>query len=186
VPVLLSDLQANAGNGEVQLSWWADGSAFQVFIVERSGQSGFERVASLPAGAEDHYRWEDRGVATGTYAYRIAGIQRNGGPLFLGPVSVEVGAPPRRFILEIAGIAQAGTPARLSLGLPEGGDIRLQVLDLQGRLLSGLDLGVHPPGWHTVPWSPRSATGQELSSGVYYLRATLGGQIATGHVVVLE
>lgn len=185
-PVLLSDLRGIPLKDGVELHWQADPDAFLFFRIERSGGGAFAEAGRVALSAQAAYSWREHGLARGTYDYRIAGVPRSGDPVYLGPVVVEVGAPPSRLSLEVSGIARGGGPAMLSLGIAQGGDVRLQTLDTQGRLVSDLDLGPYPPGWHTLPWSARSAAGRNIASGVYFLRATSAHEVATGRVLVLR
>lgn len=185
-PVLLSNLRVSSTRDGATLRWQTEPEAFLLFRIDRSGDGDFTEAGRVTAGAEASYSWQERGLAPGTYRYRIAGIRRDGDPAYLGPVSVTVGAPPTRLALQVTGLVRKGGPAVVSIGLPRGGDLRLQAMDVQGRLVSDLDLGPYPPGWHTLTWSPRSGSGGDLVSGIYYLRVALGGDAATGRVVVLR
>jgi len=113
-----------------------------------------------------------------------AGTPRSSCPTCASPRSRT--APPDRSALQVTGIVRKGGSAVVPLGVPRGGELRLQALDVQGRLVGDQDLGPYPPGWHTLTWSPRTATGRELASAIYYLRLCPGGDVATGRVVVLK
>jgi hypothetical protein len=59
--------------------------------------------------------------------------------------------------------------ARLGFALPRESEVRLSILDLQGRELVVLAAGAYPPGRHEVAWS--GTTGRGLAqSGLYFVR----------------
>jgi hypothetical protein len=55
-----------------------------------------------------------------------------------------------------------------------GGNVRLDVFDVSGRLVSTLVDGMQAGGVHSVEWNGRDANGRELASGVYFYRLTAG------------
>jgi hypothetical protein len=54
--------------------------------------------------------------------------------------------------------------------LPQAGPVRLQVFDLQGRLVRTLVRGEQAAGVHTVVWKGRDDAGSEVASGIYFYR----------------
>lgn len=60
----------------------------------------------------------------------------------------------------------------------------ISVFDLQGRLVSSMELGVEPPGEHSLWWNAEDASGSPLQPGVYFLRLSSGGEVLTGRLVV--
>jgi len=185
-PVQFSDLQGAPLRDGVELSWRADAGVFAFFRVEQLVDRDFVEVDEVPLNHGVSYSWRRRGLPRGEYTYRIAGIRRAGGPRYLGPISLAVGSAPAHMTLEAASFVKGDAPVELTLGAPESGDLRIRILDLQGRQVSSLDAGWFPPGWHAVSWAPRSGQGQRLASGVYFLRATLARDVATTRVLVLR
>lgn len=66
-------------------------------------------------------------------------------------------------------------PARMEFTMPRDGNVRLTILDMQGRTVSTLAEGDFAAGRHQVSWSGRTAAGA-VSPGVYYARLEIGGQ----------
>jgi len=72
------------------------------------------------------------------------------------------------------------------LGLPEAEDVRLEVFDLLGRKIRTIARGRFDPGPHTFHWDGRSDRGDESATGIYLVRARVGGQVLHQQVVRLQ
>jgi len=60
--------------------------------------------------------------------------------------------------------------ARIGFDLPVPTRVRLEVLDIAGRVVSTLADGPVPAGRHSREWSGRDTEGKSLSPGVYFVR----------------
>jgi SdrD B-like protein/flagellar hook capping protein FlgD len=69
--------------------------------------------------------------------------------------------------------------------LPSAADVRLSILDLQGRELAVLAAGAYPAGRHAVAWSGM-AQGSRSESGLYFVRLSASGRILTRRVVLVR
>lgn len=78
-------------------------------------------------------------------------------------------------------------PARqatdVTLELPRGGDVRLEIFDVSGRLVRRLVDGEVPSGQRVTRWDGRDASGVPVSSGVYHVRLSADGNQATKKLV---
>jgi hypothetical protein len=68
--------------------------------------------------------------------------------------------------------------------LPEQGEVKLSIHDVQGRLVRELVGEVRPLGSHSVVWDGRDFTGAEVPGGIYFVHLESGGKVATEKVVV--
>jgi len=75
--------------------------------------------------------------------------------------------------------------ARFEIALPRPEAVRVEVVDLQGRVVRHLTpastrmaAGVTP-----MTWDGRNDKGRECATGIYFLRATLGGRPSTARIV---
>jgi parallel beta-helix repeat protein len=66
-----------------------------------------------------------------------------------------------------------------------GGQVRLSVYDLTGRLVRVLVDGAQPGGKHVAVWNGRDDRGQGLGSGVYFYRLEIGGGYRVERKMVL-
>ena len=76
--------------------------------------------------------------------------------------------------------------ARLSYELPQTGDVRLSVLDLQGRRIATLADGAHAAGPHTAAWALIDATGERVGAGIYWAVLEADGKRASARMIVLR
>ncbi len=77
-------------------------------------------------------------------------------------------------------------PARVQYVVPEDGAVRVVVFDARGRQVAALVDQVTPAGRYEVVWNGRGVAGSPVPSGVYYLRATLGGEQAGSRMLVVR
>ena len=87
------------------------------------------------------------------------------------------------------GVALAARPrvggAILRFALAEGADVRLQMFDVSGRLLTTLVQGYRPAGEHEIAWNGGTSTGQ-MPSGVYFARMQTPSDQARATVILAE
>lgn len=74
----------------------------------------------------------------------------------------------------------------LCFELPVAGQVRLEIYDAKGRLISRLADGEMSAGRHDVAWSGVDRTGGAVASGVYYSRLSFGGESRTGRLVLVR
>ncbi|RMF09723.1 MAG: T9SS C-terminal target domain-containing protein, partial [Candidatus Neomarinimicrobiota bacterium] len=70
--------------------------------------------------------------------------------------------------------------------LPRTGRANLTVYDLQGREVITLVNRVQSPGWHTLSWDGKDASGRPVSSGVYLYRLQSAGKQQTRKMIYLR
>lgn len=71
----------------------------------------------------------------------------------------------------------------LAYALPERSSVELRVYDLAGRLVRRLDSGWKEAGVHRSLWQGEDEEGRQVSTGIYLVKLTLGGEIRTQKVV---
>jgi hypothetical protein len=115
-------------------------------------------------------------IRTGGNPIGIAG----GGPGGVSPASgLALGpATPNPFSPRIA------PQTRFDFVVPARGRVHVAVYDLTGRLVAELSDGPVEPGKHGAEWNGRTTSGEEVPSGVYFLRLVHAGGAAAQKVVV--
>lgn len=75
--------------------------------------------------------------------------------------------------------------SRIPFALPVESRVRLEVLDVQGRLVASLVDGVMPSGRHEAMWSGATPGGQ-VRPGLYFVRLEVRGQSLVRTVVLMR
>jgi len=71
----------------------------------------------------------------------------------------------------------------LDLALAEAGNVRLDVLDVSGRIVRRVVSGWLPAGKHERAWDGRTDTGREAPAGLYFVRGSIGGRAVGARLV---
>jgi hypothetical protein len=82
-----------------------------------------------------------------------------------------------------AGPNPFGETVSLSLALAEAGNVRLDVLDVSGRIVRRVVSGWLPAGRHALAWDGRTDAGSDAPAGLYFVRGSLGGREFGARVV---
>jgi hypothetical protein len=67
-----------------------------------------------------------------------------------------------------------------------GGDVRVRVFDVKGRVARTLADGHFPAGRFEISWDGRTETGMRLAPGVYFARVEIGAQAFVQKVTMVE
>ncbi len=68
--------------------------------------------------------------------------------------------------------------------LPAAGAVRLDIVDVNGRLITTLANGWQTAGEHQLGWSGLTSGGSQVTPGVYFVRLTQNNQSAMRKVIV--
>ena len=120
-----------------------------------------------------------------TYWYRLLGTTAAGSQSIAGPVSAQSGAP-----LAFALAAPHPNPARgamtVAFSVARSANVRLSVLDLQGREVATLADGVHAAGRYEAHWQGSLRDGQRAATGLYFLRYTTPDRVVNQRVTLVR
>ncbi len=78
------------------------------------------------------------------------------------------------------------TAARVQYTAPEDGRVSVAVYNANGRLVQTLIDEVVTAGRYETIWNTRDASGQNVPSGVYYLRATMAGERVVNRLLIMR
>lgn len=96
--------------------------------------------------------------------------------LAVGSQAVSVGGEPQGAPWLSAAPNPSRSEARLSYTLAEATRVKLDVLDLQGRLVDTVLDGPRAAGTHVESWDLRNADGAPVAPGLYWVRLDLGAR----------
>jgi endonuclease I len=74
----------------------------------------------------------------------------------------------------------------ISFELPQPTDVRVEIFDLSGRLVSVVAEGELPAGEHEVVWAGLDADGRAVAAGVYFCALRAGGSEGRRKMVLLK
>jgi len=175
--------QTTLAPGDVLPLRWSHGPAVDTATLELSRDDGVHWEPLAPVAAGERRTWRVHGPATNVARLRVrdavvAGRQAVSERFAISgaALAVEPGAL-RGLALSRPWPQPARGPVRLQLTLGSDTDLRIEVLDLQGRRVRLLAAGPHAPGSHTIEWDGRDDRGLEAPPGVAFVRV-LGGESA--------
>lgn len=147
-------------DGDGLILQWAlqSGPPGPPLVFDAANEKTFTTAATIPGDYTFTLTATD-GIATST-ASTVLAVQ--------GPVSVDQ-VPPRAFALSLPRPSPSAGPVALAFAVPREADVRLSVLDVQGRELQTLASGRHAPGRYTVHWDGRGGAGR-VPAGLYFVR----------------
>ncbi len=76
------------------------------------------------------------------------------------------------------------TATELMIGLPARSNVSIEVFDVAGRRVRGLEVSAMPAGWNRVPFRAQRDDGAAMASGVYFYRITAAGTTLTRKLVL--
>ena len=102
------------------------------------------------------------------------------------PVAVGSQAPPARFALAAPRPNPSRGVAHLSLEVSSTTAVRIDIYDAMGRRVRALARGTFEPGRHAFEWNGTDDSARPLGPGMYFVRASGGGSIATSRLIRIE
>jgi hypothetical protein len=70
-------------------------------------------------------------------------------------------------------LIKTSSPTEIKYVIPEPAIVSVAVHNPEGRLLQIIANSFKPAGSHTITWNCRNATGQRITSGVYYINISV-------------
>ncbi|MFN8587334.1 MAG: hypothetical protein U0704_05990 [Candidatus Eisenbacteria bacterium] len=180
VPALASLAAAEVVDGDARLEWLVADADYATWRVERSLEQGewTDEGAPLALG-DDRLEFRDADLPAGAHVgYRLVAIE-NGVERRMGEAWITV--PAANASLALSRAAFAGGSLRYAATLTGGGEARLDVYDVGGRLLGGARLG--------------SARGERqgtlalhapAAAGVYFVRLSQDGRTVVRKLARLD
>lgn len=183
--VKLSSFTATAKGGDVAVEWRTSSevnlAGFNLYRMETTaGDGSYVKLNKALIRGHSPYVYNDRGLAAGTYKYKLEAVDLGGKREQFGPISCEVGRGTKAtFALAACYPNPARERVTMKFTLPAAGEARLRVYDLSGRLVAEPAAGEMAAGEHEVVW-----TVGDVAPGVYIYRLETADNIAARRLVV--
>ncbi len=186
-PAVPAPFAATYSAGASRLHWNPSAAAdFAYFKLYRGATSGFTPSPATLIAASIDTSYADPGTP-GAY-FKLSAVDVNGNESGYataqspGTTGVAGGGA---VVFALAGVTpNPATSGRLSVAfaLPDGAPATLELLDVAGRRVASREVGALGAGRHIVELAPAG----RQAPGLYLVRLTQGGRIATRRVTVLE
>ncbi len=170
----------------VRVSWAVeDAAGITGFVVHRApiATEDYERTASVAPHGRGEYTFLDEGTQAGSgYRYRLEVI-RGSKSSWEGPQEIVLPLGISTLAFERVGPNPFVEGTRLVVAVPERSRLAVRIYDIQGHEVRRLQDGETAAGRYALVWDGRDAAGRAVAPGVYHLRASGGGQVATRSLV---
>jgi hypothetical protein len=156
----------------VRLRWQAAGTAsgpvfFNVYRAP-SGREDAARLNGASLSGGPHFDYLDRTAVSGTtYRYRL-GLVESGVERVTGWIQGTAGMP-FRFRLDRPRPNPTGGVTQIMFTLSRGSATKVRIVDVSGRSVRTMDLGMVPPGQHRIYWDGKDDRGRQVSSQRYFV-----------------
>jgi len=191
LPVELASFTSSVIDRNVYLSWSTltefNNSGFDIErnVVNNTGLNEWVKAGSVrgygTSNTTQNYFYEDRGLVSGKYKYRLKQIDYNGNFEYFELSDEAVIGVPEKYYLSQNYPNPFNPVTHLEFGISNLGFVSLKVYDILGNEVATLVNEVKPAGFYSVEFSA-----EKLASGVYYYRLNSGGYIETKKLVVLK
>ncbi|MCZ6766301.1 MAG: aryl-sulfate sulfotransferase [bacterium] len=187
VPVFIIGFSAASDVDGVDLRWdiLSDEDIQGFNIYRRHGDD--QPVVINPGGliGVAQRRYMDAGTDAGKdYSYTLGVVLADGSELM--SQTTRVTTPVRSLTLGQNHPNPFNPKTVISYQLPEAGFVELMVYDAGGRLVRTLVQENMPAGAKEVTWDGHDDAGNQVSSGVYFYRLTVGTQTLTRKMVMIK
>ncbi len=181
VPTLVELFQAVPTPLGSRLEWrLADPSRFESVELQRSAEDAGEWTTLARSMVDDGVGEYLDATAPAVALYRLAGRERSGASFATAPIRVEADA-----VRSLTLFAPAPNPTRgnawISFGLPRAGQVKLSLIDMQGRERGVLVSGPRPAGRHVA-----QLDALDLEPGLYFLQLANGGEVRTRKFAIVR
>lgn len=143
------------------------------------GRAGFVWTRFTVSTAQAPNAWDGGGNMgegeTEDYLLHVGASATDAGELRLGALRAGDPSPNPTF---------GGT--QVALDLPAGGDVTVEVYDAKGRAVRRAGMRTLSRGTHQLAWDGLDAAGKRPAAGMYFMRVTVGSEILTRRVLLLN
>ncbi len=177
--VLLARFDLGAVEDGIEIRWeLGRDAAFAGITVERAGSSDgpWQGIGAEELATPGLRTVVDSAVEAGrTYHYRLRGSRHGGADMIFGPLSIIAGRPAAPF----AFVAVTPNPSRgkthIDYSVARESQVRLSIIDVQGREIAELVRAFHRPGRYQAVWTGETDSGL-APTGLYFVHGRAGAK----------
>lgn len=189
VGVMVDNWDASFKSGGVVLNWsireTEDVPDFEVSRTLDGSDSWQQLPAGLVHGDGMEFTATDTDLEPGrSYRYRVEFIENDGRKVLFETDAIATPAIPLTLRQNSPNPFNPSTS--ISFYLPQAGHVRLEIYDVNGRLVDVLADAQFAGGEHSVDWDGRDRGGSSVSSGVYFYRLIAGKESLSRKMVLLR
>ena len=182
VPVDLLSLSISWEQDKPVVRWQTHETERAEYFVERgAGESGPFTAVSTAVTGDGIYTWSDPAPHADQPWYRVRAELRTGGVSYFGPVKLEARGVTLHLLQNVPNPFSAATT--ISFDLSQAASVRVEVIDVLGRLVTVVQEGPLPQGRHEAVWDGTTAEGHLAAGGVYFTRVRTGSSAAVRRMV---
>lgn len=181
LPVELASFTASSDRNNVKLNWITsteiNNSGFDIErkMIDVQGLNSWAKISNIQGhgntNEQKQYSFNDNGLQTGKYAYRLKQIDYNGNFSYFDLSSeIEVGVP-KEFTLSQNYPNPFNPVTKINYDIPVDSKVNLRVYDMLGREVANLvNNDLQKAGYYTV-----QLNGINMASGTYFFRMVAQG-----------
>ena len=186
-PTLVSEFVASTIADGIQLRWQvAEPGMFSNVTISRapSAVGPWTQLSAVPTHDGNAFVVVDNGVTMGeTYSYRLQGTTSRGVVTTLGQISATAGAAITQFAVTHVAPNPSKGFVNVEFTVPRAANVKVSIMDVQGRTVATLADGVHSAGRYQATWSG-DLNGSKAPSGLYFVRMQAPGVTSTRRVAI--
>ena len=171
-PVELSSFNASVTGKDVMLNWSTSEEINNSgFDIERKSIEGTDwtKIGFVEGNGTssniNSYSFTDRNLNSGRYDYRLKQIDFNGHFEYFNLSNEVIVGVPDKLTLSQNYPNPFNPSTKISFELPKDGNVKLNVYDNSGKLVSTISEGFKPAGYYTVEFNAVN-----LASGIYFYK----------------
>jgi hypothetical protein len=187
IATFISRYGADWVRGAVEVSWsmMDEGSQFEFRVLRKAARDDqYTELACEITGQSTERLFRDATAEAGkTYSYRVL-ILDDGQPVTSFETSITT--PPYELALYQNYPNPLNPSTRIDLTLDADGPVSLRIYDISGRIVRTVLAGDKAAGTYTEEWDGRNDIGNDVASGIYFIRLTAGNRTLTRKAVLVR
>ena len=189
VGTLLQSFHASWTDSWIELAWTVseagDGLEFHATRAESPGGEFTEITGYSLEKNGMSFLLKDHSCEPGvTYVYRVEVNDGDGLRVLFETEEIEAPEMPLTLFQNVPNPFNPSTS--IAFYLPERSNVRIDIYDVAGRLVTTLVEGTRLGGRHTVEWNGSDVSGRTAASGVYFYRLVAGKFVQTRKMILLR